>query len=711
MTCDAHGERKERLRAEAVCQTLVDISRAVNTIHDLRKLFERIHSILGRIIDVTNFFIGIVDRRNHTIFFPFFQDEKDEGFAPNTQFREHNSLSGEVIRMRRAMLLRASELEQRAREERIVGTMPLIWLGVPLIVRDEVQGVMGLQSYTNPDLFDHCDLELLTSVSYQVAAAIDRKMAADILRTSEERFRGFVEGTDDLVVQLDKEGGISYANHTAEKIFGFPAARCVGRSIFDFVHPEEIETFLDGYMQLLHRRRTNLTLENRLINPVHGVAIPLNWSINAQYDIQGQSVVLNAIARDLTDQKRAEEERLKIQKLESIGVLSGGIAHDFNNLLSVVMGNLDLVQAVGQLPDDGKTCIQSAKQACLRAKDLTRQLITFSKGGAPRKMPGVLDGLIRDCVRRAGEGFAGRILLDLADNLWPVSFDAVQIGQAIDNLLTNAIEAMAENGDIVVRAANCRREPDTGGADGAPACLSGRCVQLVISDTGIGIPDVHRSKIFDPYFTTKSRGTQKGMGLGLATTYAIVSRHQGEIQIWSAPGKGTTVQVFLPAAELEDSAIRAIGMEPGPGDPKGTAGNRIMVMDDEPMIVSLATQMLECMEFTVTAATDGENAVEYFRQALEKGQAFDAVILDLTIENGQGGLETLQQIRALDSRVKAIVSSGYSDDPVIADPAAYGFTGALPKPYSLQELAEVLRKVLAGADILKSPIFASLARS
>ena len=708
MPFDEHGEKREIFRAERIYQTLIDISSAVNTTFDLRELFQTIHRALGRILDVTNFFIGIVDRQNSTIYFPFSKDEMDDRYDPIYQFKENNSLSGEIVQTRKPLLLRVADLEQRVKEERVVGTLPKIWLGVPLIIRNEVQGVMAVQSYTNPDQFDESDLEIMTSVSHQIALAIDRKRAADVLRANEERFRGFVEGTDELVVQMDREGIISYANHTAEKIFGTPADKCLGLSIFDFVHSGDIDVFLEHYMQLLSRQRTSLSLENRLVNPRNGCEIPLHWTINAQYDVQGQSIVVNGIARDLTDQRRTEEERLKIQKLESIGVLSGGIAHDFNNLLSVIMGNLDLAQAIGQVQDPGKTFLLEAKQACNRAKELTRRLITFSKGGAAVKLAGALDTLIVDCVRRAQEGFVGQIDLDLADDLWPVSFDAVQMGQAIDNLLANAIEAVAEDGQITVRAANCSHDTHWSPADRSWPILTRKSVELAILDTGRGIPAIHHSKIFDPYFSTKSRGTQKGMGLGLATTYAIIHRHHGEIRIWSEPDKGTAVHVYLPALEVEEAADLKIGMAFEPERPVKAIGNRIMVMDDEPLVISLASQMLERMGFVVTAVAEGEAAVESYRQALTTGKPYDTVILDLTIENGLGGIETLERLKILDGSVKAIVSSGYSDDPVVTDPVRYGFVEALPKPYALSDLADVLKKVLAGAAVLNSPFFASL---
>jgi PAS domain S-box-containing protein len=547
MTCDTYGATKQRLRAEAIYQTLIDISSAVNSTYDLRELFQTIHRSLGQIIDVSNFFIGIVDPRNRTIYFPFFQDEKDEVFDPIYQFRENNSLSGEVIQLGKPLLLKRADLEERAGGRRIVGTTPLIWLGVPLIIKGEVRGVMAVQSYINADQFDQNDLEILTSISHQIAVAIDRKMASDILRASEERFRGFVEGTDDLVVQMDKEGVISYCNHTARKILGLSAEECIGKPIFDFIHPEEIERFLDVYMQLLSRRRMNVSVENRLVNRRTGEACPLHWTINGQYDVQGQSVVVNAIARDLTDQKRAEEERLKVQKLESIGVMSGGIAHDFNNLLSVVMGNLDLLRGGGTLSEKDHSFINQARQACLRAKELTWRLITFSKGDTPHLLPGNLGDVVGDCVRRAQGNSSTPIDLEVAGDLWPVLFDAFQVGHAIDNLLNNAIEAVVEGGDIRVRLSNC--PADTAGLqDGeVPSPIDGRAVQLLIADTGIGIPEVHRQRIFDPYFSTKSRGAQKGVGLGLATTYTIVRKHHGEIRVWSEAEKGTDVRVFFPA--------------------------------------------------------------------------------------------------------------------------------------------------------------------
>lgn len=540
------GRRKNDVRAAAVRRTLLDISSAVSTTYSLDELFRVIHRNLAQIINVANFTIGILDRRTGALSFPFVHDERDHRYDPGCRLADGDSLAEEVIRARRPLLLRTADLVQRAASDRGGPTMPLIWLGVPLMTGNEALGVMAVKSYTDPDQFDRDDLEILTSISQQLAVAIDRKLAADTLRLSEERFRGFVEGTDDLVVQLDREGTITYCNHTAKRLLGDPAGACIGRAIIDFVHREDADAFLDGILQILSRRRTNIAVENRLVNRRTGEAIPLHWSINGQYDTCGQPVVVNGIAHDLSNRKRAEEERLKVLKLESIGVLSGGIAHDFNNLLSVVIGNLDLLQVKGNLQQREREFVRTARQASIRAKELTLQLISFSLGDAPRLVAGNLGDVIAICVDRARARVATPIELDIAPDLRPLRFDAFQVDHVIDKLLANAVEAVADGGTVKVRLYNHHPAVDPGpGAEDGPS-LPGEVVVVEIADTGVGIPDAHRLRVFDPYFSTKSRGNQKGRGLGLSIAYAIVRRHQGEIRIWSRPGDGTTVRVYLP---------------------------------------------------------------------------------------------------------------------------------------------------------------------
>ncbi|MBB5349245.1 PAS domain S-box protein [Desulfoprunum benzoelyticum] len=540
------GRRKKDLRAAAIRRTLIDISSAVSTTFDLDELFRVVHCKLARVINVTNFAIGIVDRRTGILSFPFFRDEWDVGYDSGYRFADGDSLDDEVLRVRRPLLLQTADLVRRAADRR-VAKMPLIWLGVPLMTGNEILGVMSVKSYTNPDQFDRDDLEILTSISQQLAVAIERKVAVDSLRLSEERLRGFVEGTDDLVVQLDKEGIITYCNHTAERIFGEPADACIGWAIIDFVHKDDAEAFLDAILQILSRRRTSIVVENRFVNRRSGEAIPLHWTIRRQYDTCGQSVVVNGIAHDLTNRNRAEEERLKVLKLESIGVLSGGIAHDFNNMLSVVIGNLDLLQMKGNLREREREFIHAARQASLRAKELTLQLISFSLGDAPRLVPGNLGDVIAICVDRVRAKVATQIELDIAPDLQLLCFDAFQVDHVIDKLLDNAVEAVAAGGSVRVRLYNHHPDVDIGLQTEDEPPLRGRLVVIEISDTGVGIPDAHRLRVFDPYFSTKSRGNQKGIGLGLSVAYAIVRRHQGEIRIWSKPGSGTTVRVYLPA--------------------------------------------------------------------------------------------------------------------------------------------------------------------
>ena len=544
-----HADRGHCRRDDAVYQTLIDIASAVSTTFDLSELFREIHRALGRIIDVANFYIGILDRGTNTISFPFFQDEKDSFFDPIYQYFENNSLSGELIYGRRPLLLRAADLRLRAEEGRIVGTTPQIWLGVPLMVKNEVIGLMAVQNYTNPDKFDVDDLEILTLISHQIAIAIERKTADDARRLSEEKFRGFVEGTDDLVVQMDREGAISYCNHSVARILGQEPQACIGEVIFDFVHPEDVNAFLDIFMQILSRRRTNISVENRLVNRRTGDAISLHWTINGQYDFRGQSVVVNGIARDLSSRKLAEEERLKAQKLESIGVLTGGIAHDFNNLLSVVVGNLDLMQEYGMIGERGLEYLGNARQACQRANELTLQLISFSQGAPPRLVAANLGELVALCVEKTRQRVEARIDLDIAADLWPVRCDAFQISHAVDSLLDNAIEAVSGGGSVRVRLCNGHQDKALSFVGEGFPLRQGRSVMLEIADSGIGIPREHHSRIFDPYFSTKTRGKQKGMGLGLSTAYAIIRRHQGEIRIWSEPGSGTNVRVFIPAQQ------------------------------------------------------------------------------------------------------------------------------------------------------------------
>ena len=381
---------------------------------------------------------------------------------------------------------------------------------------------------------------------------------------------------------------------------------------------------------------------------------------------------------DVTERVRLEQEIFRTQKLESVGVLAGGIAHDFNNLLTGIMGNISLAQM--GLPAGGSIfeTLAEAEKAALLARDLTQQLLTFSRGGKPVKQTVALGELIANASQFTLRGANVRAESSFPPDLWAVEADKGQLAQVFHNLVINACQSMPLGGTVHLAAANVFI--DSGSGTPLP---SGKYVRVTIADHGVGIPPENLPKIFDPFFSTKKGGT----GLGLAIVHSIVKNHGGQIEVTSAPGEGTTFSLLLPASA---------GVASPAAPPTGTCSGRgrILLMDDEPVVRQVVSRILTALGYEVEAAAEGAAAVALYRDGLAGGKPFDAVILDLTVPGGMGGAEAMGLLRSIDPAVRAIVSSGYSSDPVMSNYGDYGFRSMIAKPFQANDLSRVLRQVL-----------------
>lgn len=400
-------------------------------------------------------------------------------------------------------------------------------------------------------------------------------------------------------------------------------------------------------------------------------------------DREGAIVAGVVTFSDVTDRKRAEAEMIKTSKLESIGVLAGGIAHDFNNILTAIVGNLYLIRlALGDNRDLLKK-VGDTETAALRAQALTQQLLTFSKGGAPITRVASMIQLVREAATFILKGSNVRCEFRLPSDAWAVEIDEGQITQVIHNIVINAQQAMPEGGAITIHARNHTIGPE----DDLPV-KAGRYVAVSFTDHGVGIPKKYLARIFDPYFTTKA----KGSGLGLATAYSIVKRHHGHLMVDSEPGVRTTVTLLLPAS---DRAPGAQDTRVGAPSAAAPGFGSVLFMDDEAPIRALASAMLPKLGYRAVCVADGQEAVERYRRDLAEGRRFDVVVLDLTVPGGLGGKETLLRLQEIDPEVTAVVSSGYSNDPVLARYADHGFAAMITKPYRGEHLRDVIASVLA----------------
>ena len=475
---------------------------------------------------------------------------------------------------------------------------------------------------------------------------------------------------------LDRAGTILESNLAAAALLGLARSALAKRRFARFVATADrasFAAFLDRVFLTKARERCELTVTPE---GTPEIAVELE-AVAATAGRECRVALL-----DRTERKRTTEDRLVLGKLESTGILAGGIAHDFNNLLAGIILNLDMARMYAPVAGEQVHYLDEAKRTAFRARGLTQQLLTFAHGGATVRESLDLPALIRESVRPALEGSPVQCRFALADDLWPVRGDADQIGQVVRNLVMNAREALPNGGMITVSTENVdRRTPDM------PALPPGGYVRVRIADAGVGISPQDLPRIFDPYFSTKQRGATKGMGLGLTICHTIVHKHGGALNVKSAPGQGTTFDFYLPSSLAPPAPSTAAPRElPRCG--------KILVMDDEDTVRGVGGRILRAMGHEVEVVEDGQLAVAAYGRAKDGGQPFDAVFLDLTVRNGLGGLETVQTLRRIDPGVKAVVMSGFPDDPIVREHDRHGFVAALVKPFDAGQMLEVLARIL-----------------
>jgi len=507
------------------------------------------------------------------------------------------------------------------------------------------------------------------------------------LKESERWLATTLKSIGDAVITTDARSCVTFMNPIAEALTGWPQAEAVGKDLAEVFHIVNEETralaenavtrVLEEGIVVGLASHTMLIARDTTETPIDDNAAPIR-------DEQGNIAGVVLVFRDVSQQRRMEAELLKIQKLESLGLLAGGIAHDFNNMLTVIIGNISLMKMLLAGREAIFEKLDAMEKASLRAKGLAQQLLTFARGGAPIKKTVSLAEIITESADLALKAVHVTCQFAIPDGLLPVEADKGQISQVLNNLFTNAEEAMPHGGMLQVQAENMMigTNPDL-------PLKSGNYVKVSIQDQGIGIARNDLSKIFDPYFTTKPSGS----GLGLATAYSIVHRHDGYITVESKPGVGTTFFIYLPASEKEIPETKAIQeMEGRPIAGKG----KILLMDDDELVRRIGGAILKHLGYQLEFAKDGAEAIELYQQAHISGEPFDAVILDLTVPGGMGGKEAIKQLLDINPNIKAIVSSGYSHDPVMSNFKEYGFSDVVVKPYSLEEMRQTLQQVILG---------------
>jgi two-component system cell cycle sensor histidine kinase/response regulator CckA len=524
-------------------------------------------------------------------------------------------------------------------------------------------------------------LDLIPSVIDQVMLRQqmlrERQQMLETVKASEERYRllfnnnpipSMAYDLQTLRVIAVNDAAITHYGHTEEEFLSL--------TITDLYTPEETPALLNVLAKVDQGTSQAGVWKHRLKN---GSLI--------EVDITSHCLMLNNIkahlilAHDITEQNKMKENLLQTQKLESLGVLAGGLAHDFNNLLTAILGNLSLAKLESTPGENTTRYLEVAEKATTRAQGLTQQLLTFASGGAPVKQTLSIGKLLEESAGVALRGSRSRCEFKIAPDLRDIEADEKQLEQVVHNLIKNADQSMPESGTITVTGENITLPADN------PLLLKpGDYIKVSITDQGTGIPADDLEKIFEPYFTTK----QTGSGLGLATCYSIIKRHDGHITAESGTGKGATLSLYLLVSSVQAAPV-ALNASRAP-----VLGNgRILVMDDEAMVRDVLRRSLTNLGYEVVCTHEGSKAVTLYEQALKSNRPFNAVIMDLTIPDGMGGKDAVIKLQEIDPGVKAIVSSGYSNDPVMANYKEFGFSGVVSKPYSIQSLSEAVHKVLS----------------
>jgi PAS domain S-box-containing protein len=528
----------------------------------------------------------------------------------------------------------------------------------------------------------------------------DRKRAEEALQESEQRLYSIIQGSPIPTFVVGKDRKVLYWNKAIEEVSGIKAENVVGtnqhwKAFYGEERPCMADLLVEQALDAIPNWYFEKFIKSKLIDEAYEATdfFPamgengkwLRFTAAVIKNSQGALVGAIETLEDVTERKRAEEELIRVKKLESLGIFADGIAHDFNNLLSVMLRNIFAVKLF--FADEKEELVEGleiAEKVGLQAKELAHRLITFAKGGEPIRKVGSISQLLKDSVALSLSGSNVKCKFSLPNGLWPVEMDDVQMRQVIHNLVINAQEAMPKGGTLTIHAENMIISAGAG-----LPLKEGAYLRWSVKDHGVGIQKEDLLKIFDPYFTTKPTGTARGMGLGLAICYSIIKKHEGFITVESEPGVGSTFFVYLPASPPHKGPETKIGMDKGSAE-----GGKVLVMDDEEAVRNATGIVLHYLGYEVEFAKDGSEAITVYKEAIDKGQPFSVIILDLNVTGGKGAKETIQELLQINPQVKAVLTTGYTDDPVISEISKYGFSAAVAVPYDLEKMREILRMLI-----------------
>ncbi len=673
-------EIQERRRAEMINQVLLGISNAVNTAERLEQLFPYIHRWLNKLIAAPNFYIALLDTQNKQITFPYYSDRHDTMENISYGFDPAKSLTGLVTSSGESQFLKMDQLAEMHAKGRIVGTKPKVWIGIPLKIKNQIIGVMAVQSYKNENKFSQEDVRVLELISEQVAHAIEKKRANDHLSNSEARYRQLTENAPIGIFSATRSGHLIEINSRLIDILGF-ASRADALKTRIFSDPPLANPIFAKQCQGCIQNGRPVTAENR-ITSLNGQTLFLRYQLAPSRNHGGDIIGFQGIIEDITDKWNLEQQLQQAQKLESIGTLAGGIAHDFNNILFPIIGYTEMVS--DELPE-GSTARRNLMEVinqANRAKDLIRQILAFSRQTDEDVGPILIQPILKESIKLLQSSVPSGIemTVDIDQDCGPVIGNPTQILQIITNLCTNAYQSIdPPQGRLTIKLTQHLKND----SDPLPPVVAPPCLHLSVADTGSGMaPDVI-DRIFDPYFTTKPLG--KGSGMGLAVVHGIIKAINGHIQVDSRPGNGSTFHIYLPLLTNSESSDGSV-VSDSP-DPKGR--EHILLVDDEESIVELQEQMLTRLGYRVTTMTQSKHALDAFAAHATE---FDLVITDMSMP-GMPGDQLASAIANIRADIPIIMSSGYSDI-TLADIDTSNIRAYLHKPVSLHQLSQTIREIL-----------------
>ena len=673
-------------RAELINNVLYSIANAVNSTLNLEDLYLAIHKSLQHIIDVTNFFITIADTATNMLHFPYYVDSKDVTFPPISNFGAANTLTGQVVLRRKPLLFRQDELKEREKNNAIQGSTPLIWLGVPLIIRDEVIGIIAVQSYTDPNLYSEKDLHLLTAVSDQIAIAIDRKRSIDQLQKSEEKYRNLFNNAQVGLFRIHytPQPAIEYNNALA-KMFGYDDHS----SCLEQFPLESVNIGTEKQVNLL-----NLVYEQGKITDVAFSRKTKDgntgwFRFSADYSIkQGK---IEGSVTDITEATLANEEKLQLQKelersrkMEALGLLVSGVAHDLNNILAGIVGYPELILLKHPNDPTLRPPLEAIQDSGKRAAEIVGDLLTLARSAASVRKPHELHSLVCDYLKSPEYNHLQKLHPEIRTrtNLnapaSEISCSSVHIKKCLMNLITNGFEAITDRGEMTISTTN---KIISGQSD--DNVKTSKYIVLSISDTGTGIAEKDQEHIFEPFYSRKEMG-RSGTGLGLTVVWSTMQDHNGKVTIESSEA-GTTFHLYFPVNT--DDRIN------NPEEPSQTMtmgdGESILVVDDELHLRDIACQILATAGYSLQAVATGEKALEYLEH-----HSVDLILLDMQMEPGMNGYKTYQQIVKTHPGQKAIIASGFSESADVRLALDLGVGGFIKKPYTASQLSHLVAKEL-----------------